>query len=141
MRILYVHGYNGEPYGSSFNHLKNAAGDSHELFSVEYNAEDPKGAIKIIRNAVREHGIDAIIGASLGGFLTMHVFGVSRIIVNPCWDPAKELPLVGYTGNIAVYAELLEQFKEYTDIEYARIRRRRSYPNICRSMTPACAHS
>ena len=117
MRILYVHGYNGEPYGSSFSHLKKAAGDSHELFSVDYNAEDPRGAITIIRNAVRDYGIDAIIGASLGGFLTMHVFGVSRIIVNPCWDPAKELPLVGYTGNIGVYAELLEQFKEYTDIE------------------------
>ena len=117
MRILYVHGYNGEPYGSSFSHLKKAAGDSHELFSVDYNAEDPRGAITIIRNAVRDYGIDAIIGASLGGFLIMHVFGVSRIIVNPCWDPAKELPLVGYTGNIGVYAELLEQFKEYTDIE------------------------
>ena len=117
MKLLYVHGYNGDPYGSSYNHLKNAAGSSHELFSVDYNAEDPREAIGIIRDAVKEHGIDTIIGASLGGFLTMHLFGFSRIIVNPCWDPANELPHVGYTGDTAVYSTLLEQFKENTDFE------------------------
>ena len=117
MRILYVHGYNGDPYGSSYNHLKKAAGESHELLSVDYNAEDPREAIAIIRKAVMEQGIDCVIGASLGGFLTMHIFGVSRMIINPCWDPANELPHVGYTGETAVYSTLLEQFKENTDIE------------------------
>ena len=117
MRILYVHGYNGEAYGSSYRHLKNAAGDRHEVLSVDYDAENPREAIATIKKAVQELGIDAVIGASLGGFLTMHVFGVSRIIVNPCWDPAKELPLVGYTGGIGVYSELLEEFKQHTDFE------------------------
>ena len=117
MRILYVPGYNGEAYGSSYCHLKNAAGDRHEVLSVDYNAEDPREAIAIIRKAVMEQGIDCVIGASLGGFLTMHIFGVSRMIINPCWDPANELPHVGYTGETAVYSTLLEQFKENTDIE------------------------
>ena len=117
MRILYVHGYNGDPYGSSFTHLKNATGDRHEVLSIDYDAQNPQAAIATIRKAVQELGIDAVIGASLGGFLTMHVFGVSRIIVNPCWDPANELPHVGYTGETAVYSTLLEQFKKNTDIE------------------------
>ena len=117
MKVLYVHGYNGDPYGSSYNHLKKAAGESHELLSVDYNAEDPREAIAIIRKAVMEQGIDCVIGASLGGFLTMHIFGVSRMIINPCWNPANELPHVGYTGETAVYSTLLEQFKKNTDIE------------------------
>lgn len=117
MKLLYVHGYNGDPYGSSYNHLKKAAGESHELLSVDYNVEDPREAIAIIRKAVMEQGIDCVIGASLGGFLTMHIFGVSRMIINPCWDPANELPHVGYTGDTAVYSTLLEQFKENTDFE------------------------
>ena len=117
MKVLYVHGYNGDPYGSSYNHLKKAAGESHELLSVDYNAEDPREAIAIIRKAVMEQGIDCVIGASLGGFLTMHIFGVSRMIINPCWNPANELPHVGYTGETAVYSTLLERFKENTDIE------------------------
>ena len=117
MRILYVHGYNGDPYGSSFSHLKKAAGASHELYSVDYKAEDPRAAIELIRQAAMFHEIDVIIGASLGGFLAMHIFGFSRIIVNPCWDPANELPHVGYTGDTALYSTLLEQFKENTDFE------------------------
>ena len=117
MKLLYVHGYNGDPYGSSYNHLKKAAGESHELLSVDYNAEAPREAIAIIRKAVMEQGIDCVIGASLGGFLIMHIFGVSRMIINPCWNPANELPHVGYTGETAVYSTLLEQFQENTDIE------------------------
>lgn len=117
MRLLYIHGYNGDPYGSSYNFLKNACGDVHELFTIDYNAESPRQAIKDIFKFVVENNIDCVIGTSLGGFLTMNLYGVSRIVVNPCWDPANELYKIGYTGDNLVYKELLEEMTNTIDLE------------------------
>ena len=106
MNILYIHGYNGSPFGSSYHHLKlYAAG--HNLHSIDYNPEQPELAIQSIKQYVADNQIDLIVGASLGGFLAMHIFGIPRIVVNPCWNPAVELPIVGYTGDTAVYERLL----------------------------------
>ena len=112
MNILYVHGYNGDPYGSSFQSLKEAIGEEYELFSVDYDANDPVGAVECIEKAIEEYEIDLVIGASLGGFLTMQLASVSRIVVNPCWNPVVELPKIGYEGPIDEYERLLNELKE-----------------------------
>lgn len=117
MKLLYVHGYNGDPYGSSYQNLKNACGDDHELYTFDYNPEFPKHAIKELFQFVKDNKIDCVIGASLGGFLTMNLYGVSRIVINPCWDPANELYKLGYTGDNWVYEELLDGMTETLDIE------------------------
>ena len=121
MKILYVHGYNGNPYGESYNNLKNACGDLHELYTIDYDANNPKEAILNIFKYVKNNNIECVIGASLGGFLTMHLSGVLRIVVNPCWDPATELPIVGYNDNIECYKTLLNDLLEYTDIEESEL--------------------
>lgn len=117
MRLLYVHGYNGDPYGSSYQNLKNACGDKHELYTFDYNPEFPKHAIKELFQFIKENKIDCVIGASLGGFLTMNLYGVSRIVVNPCWDPSNELYKLGYRGDNSVYEELLDGMTETLDFE------------------------
>lgn len=117
MKLLYVHGYNGDPYGSSYQNLKNACGDNHELYTFDYNPEFPKHAIKELFQFVKENKIDCVIGASLGGFLTMNLYGVSRIVVNPCWDPANELYKIGYKGDNLIYEELLDGMTETLDFE------------------------
>ena len=91
MKLLYIHGYNGDPCGESFKNLKTACADNHELFTIDYTPDCPKNAIAEIASFVRENKIDVVIGASLGGFLAMNLYGVSRIVVNPCWNPAKEI--------------------------------------------------
>lgn len=117
MKLLYVHGYNGDPYGSSYQNLKNACGSKHELYTFDYNPEFPKHAVKDLFQFVKENKIDCVIGASLGGFLTMNLYGVSRIVVNPCWDPANELYKLGYRGDNSVYEELLDGMTETLDFE------------------------
>ena len=113
MNILYVHGYNGDPYGSLFQSLKEAIGEDHDLFSVDYDANNPVGAIECIKNAIDKYEIDLVIGASLGGFLTMQLVGVSRIVVNPCWNPVVELPKIGYDGSLDGYERLLNELNEH----------------------------
>ena len=117
VKLLYVHGYNGDPYGNSYNNLKNSCADNYELHTIDYDLTQPKEAVNMIHEYVSEHKIDVVIGASLGGFLTMNVFGVSRIVVNPCWDPAVELPKIGYTESVDEYAVMLEDLKENLDFE------------------------
>lgn len=117
MKLLYVHGYNGDPYGNSYKYLKDACKEKHELFTIDYNPELPIESIKEIRKFIKDNKIDTVIGTSLGGFLTMNLYGVSRIVVNPCWDPAKELPKIGYTGDREVYIKLLADLTASLDIE------------------------
>ena len=117
MKLLYIHGYNGDPCGESFKNLKTACADNHDLFTIDYTPDYPKNAIAEIASFVRGNKIDVVIGASLGGFLAMNLYGVSRIVVNPCWDPAKELPKLGYEGDIDMYSNLLNTMKDSLDFE------------------------
>jgi hypothetical protein len=47
----------------------------------------------------------------------MNLYGVSRIVVNPCWNPEKELPKLGYEGDIDMYSNLLNTMKDSLDFE------------------------
>ena len=116
-KILYIHGYNGSPYGSSYQHLKAACGGVYELHSIDYDPTQPRTAIEAIRDYITAHQINIVIGASLGGFLTIYLSGVSRMVVNPCWNPALELPKVGYTGPTEEYEEILANFPMFHDYE------------------------
>lgn len=117
MRLLYVHGYNGNPYGDSYQTLRTACSDRYELFTIDYDSEFPSQAISNIFAFIKENKIDVVIGASLGGFLTMNLYGVSRIVVNPCWNPAEELTKLGYNGNIKSYELLLDRMLDSLDFE------------------------
>lgn len=121
-RILYIHGYNGSPKGNSFTLFDELLDKSkYELHTIDYNPENPNGAIKYIKRYIKEYNINLVIGSSLGGFLTLFLYGVSRIVINPCWDPAVELPLIGYEGSTDDYKLLLQQLKATTDEEEANL--------------------
>ena len=120
MNILYIHGYNGNMHGNSYIHLAQHS-SWHNLHSIDYDPEQPEQAIQSIKQYVADNQIDLIIGASLGGFLAMHIFGVPRIVVNPCWNPAVELPIVGYTGDTAVYERLLSHLLANINEEESRL--------------------
>ena len=118
MNVLYIHGYNGSPYGTSYTLFDSLIDKtSATLHTIDYDPAQPLEAIKSIKRYVRDNNIDLIIGSSLGGFLTMHLFGYSRIVINPCWDPATELPCLGYTGSIEEYKRLLNTLIENLDSE------------------------
>ena len=117
-KILYIHGYNSTPNSNTFNLLRNNLDKSkYELQAIDYDAEDPEGAIRTIRKYALDNKIDLVIGSSLGGFITLHLYGMSRIAINPCWNPAVELPLIGYTGPTEAYARMLKRLIATTDEE------------------------
>lgn len=117
MKLLYIHGYNGNSYGDSYQHLKTACSTKYDLYTIDYNPESPEQAIKDIHSFIKANNIDVVIGASLGGFLTMNLYGVSRIVVNPCWNPAEEIPKLGYNGDTKCYEMLLNRMIDNLDFE------------------------
>lgn len=119
-KILYVHGFNSTPYSNTYNTFKKLLNpDFYELHTIDYDPKDPKAAVAEIKKYVKENEIDTIIGSSLGGFLTLNIFGVSRIVINPCWNPAVELPLIGYDGPTDVYKTMLADLRQALDDEEA----------------------
>lgn len=119
-KILYVHGFNSTPYSNTYNTFKKLLNpDFYELHTIDYDPKDPKTAVAEIKKYVKENEIDIIIGSSLGGFLTLNIFGVSRIVINPCWNPAVELPLIGYDGPTDVYETMLADLRQALDDEEA----------------------
>lgn len=96
-KVIYVHGIGSNGNGNTVNMLKNKFPD------IEVIAPDipmnPKEAIKMLKDIVKtyadEHTI--MIGTSLGGFYTMNISGIFKIVVNPAMYPSKDIPTaIGY---------------------------------------------
>lgn len=109
IRILYVHGYHGNPSSGSFPKLSRYAaeadfgGEEVEMHFYDYDSHDPVGSIAGLRKYHQEHKIDLMLGSSLGAFMVMSCPGVLRVAINPCWLPSVELPKIDYDGPVDGY--------------------------------------
>ena len=121
IRILYVHGYMGDPYGGSFQKISKYAaeadfgGEKVQMRTFDYDPRDPRKAVRDLRLYYYEHDIDLMIGSSLGGFLVASCRGARRIAVNPCWSPSVELPKVGFVDSVEDYITLENWLGMYSD--------------------------
>ena len=115
MKVLYIHGYNSNANSSTAKLFQKVAGEKFEVHTIEYNQEKPIEALNNIRKYIKEFKIDLVIGTSLGGFLTMNLFGFKRIAINPCFLPSVELTKIGYEGPIDEYKELENELKDNVD--------------------------
>lgn len=114
MKALYVHGFNGSPKGGSYHLLKKHLPAGWTLTGMDYCQEDCGLALKQIRETIDSERIDAVIGSSLGGFLTLLTEGVERYVINPCYHPAVELPkLKACNGLPAPTPEMIESYKVF----------------------------
>ena len=91
-KILYVHGYNGMPEGYSCNLIKSVLPEGYTIEGVDYDQNDCALARQQIFDYIKDHGIDLVIGSSLGGFITLTLSGIKRFVINPCCLPSVELP-------------------------------------------------
>ena len=121
IKILYVHGYHGNPNGGSFQKLSKYAaeadfgGEQVEMHSIDYDAEHPFESVRALKQYYYENDIDLIIGSSLGGFLAACCDWARRIVVNPCMYPSVELPKIGYAGPVDQYQRMEEHLGYYAE--------------------------
>lgn len=121
-KLLYIHGYNGSPEGSSCQLFrKHMPQDEWQVIGMDYNQEDCAVALQQIRETIEREGIDLVAGSSLGGFLALLTTGIKRIVINPCYLPSVELPKLGPHNGlpapskemIATYAAFEPQLKTF----------------------------
>ncbi|MCQ2244055.1 MAG: hypothetical protein MJZ32_07335 [Bacteroidaceae bacterium] len=125
-KLLYIHGYNGSPEGSSCRLFrKYMPQEEWQVIGMDYTQDDCALALREIRETIEREGIDLVVGSSLGGFLTLLTTGIERIVINPCYLPSVELPKLGPHNGlpapskemIATYAAFEPQLKTFSDEE------------------------
>lgn len=79
-KVLYIHGYNGSPYGETYDILKNELSDC-EVVSLEIDFNAPEEALK----KYFDSGVyDYIVASSFGAFFAGMVQGNGvKILINP----------------------------------------------------------
>ncbi|MBR5113275.1 MAG: hypothetical protein IK097_07635 [Clostridia bacterium] len=109
MKILNIHGYQGEPQNSAFTALREAGYDNIVSPSIDYDAVTPNSVIESLKFIVSQKKPDIITGTSLGGFFAAVLSaetGLPAILINPCLMPFYHLPELDYKGDITQFIAL-----------------------------------
>lgn len=115
-KILYIYGYGGSTIGSTVTMLKRLMPEDYSMESFAYTQADCAKAREEIIAYIKEHRIDLVMGSSLGGFITLTLTGVPRIVINPCWKPSEVLPMIGAPAElVATYAPFEEAIEHPSD--------------------------
>lgn len=114
-KLLYIHGYNGSPEGSSCRLFrKYMPADEWQVIGMDYDQNDCAVALQQIRETIEREGIDLVAGSSLGDFLTLLTLGIERIVINPCYSPSAELPKLGpHNGLPAPTPEMVATYARF----------------------------
>jgi|SRR5690554_5460273 len=81
MNILYLHGFRSSGNSDTANYIQDKLGTRHTVFCFDL-PHQPKKAIELITEKIKELEIDIIIGTSLGGVYAYN-FEMPKICVNP----------------------------------------------------------
>lgn len=105
-KVLYIYGYGSSPDDSStMKVMKKIMCDlGYELFSIEYDQENPDLALDKFENYILKNDIKYVIGHSLGGFITLCLdSNVKKLVINPTLKPHLDLPNIGDLSEEAIY--------------------------------------
>lgn len=97
--VLYIHGFNGNPKGGTFDGLVKyfSTKEDYQVISFPFPKlhTDVEETQKEIERLIEENNVQILIGASLGGFYTLCCKkSVKKIVINPCMIPSVEIPML-----------------------------------------------
>lgn len=110
INILYIHGYNSNKNSRTLTCLKKLLDDkTYNVIGYTYDYDYPDKVLSDIKNQIISNNINIVIGSSLGGFITLKLRNIFKIVINPCCFPSYELPKLGVPKNIADEYKRLEK--------------------------------
>ena len=96
-KILYIHGFGSCGVGNKSTQLRHYFG-SESVLSPDLPAS-PLLAISLLEVLIREHGVDLLVGSSLGGYYATYLaekYRMRAVLLNPSTVPYRTLqPYVG----------------------------------------------
>lgn len=112
MNILYVHGIGSGKSGNTVTLMKKYLTD-HIIYSFDIPS-DPDKAIMFIKDRCRDLDINLIVGTSLGGFYSMQIHGIQKILINPAIEAYKVARDTIGIGTREYLCERDDGIQEYT---------------------------
>ena len=92
-RILYIHGFNGSPNGTTGTFIKNFFKDA-SVIAPELDLLDYDNTVSKLKDIIKDNTITIVVGHSLGAFYTLalNTDEAFKIVINPCLYPSIEIP-------------------------------------------------
>lgn len=101
-KILYIHGFCSSAQTGTVNRLREVLRDC-DVHAIDVN-HHPKESIKLIEDYVSEHGIDLLMGTSLGGYFTLCAqVDCPKLAVNPATNPEVSLDQPSMMGHLRYF--------------------------------------
>ena len=98
MEVLYIHGFNGSPSGSTGTFVRKRFGKAN-VVAPQFDLMDHEATRAKIEELLTPGGIKIVVGHSFGGFYALEAAreGIFTIAVNPCMRPSVEIPRLSET--------------------------------------------
>ena len=92
-RVVYIHGFNGSPNGTTGTFIKSFFDDAR-VIAPELDLLQYDNTVSKLQGSIKDGGITIVVGHSLGAFYTLalHTDAVFKIVINPCLYPSVEIP-------------------------------------------------
>ncbi len=119
-KILFIYGYGGNTTSVLCELLRENLKSEYDVRCYEYPQKDCARAKEYLEQIVKDEDIDIIVGASLGGFVTLALeIDKPKVVINPCMRPSVELPLLkprpDHPDDVAPSAEMIATYAPYED--------------------------
>ena len=101
MKVLNIHGYNGNAANAAYQALRECG---FEIISmqIDYDRTSPEHLLQMLKSQFANNFCDAVVGTSLGGFYAALVSAKSEcpcVLINPALMPFLTLPALGYNSD------------------------------------------
>ena len=118
MKILNIHGYQGNAANSAYEALRECGFDIISL-QIDYDRTSPEYVMQLMNSQFTNNFCNAVVGTSLGGFYAALISAKNEcpcVLINPCLMPFLHLPRLGYMSDDGVM-EYIRLFSRLADVD------------------------
>ncbi len=118
MKILNIHGYQGNAANSAYEALRECGFDIISL-QIDYDRTSPEYVMQLMNSQFTNNFCNAVVGTSLGGFYAALISAKNEcpcVLINPCLMPFLHLPRLGYMSDDGVM-EYIRLFSGLADVD------------------------
>ena len=102
-KVLYIHGFCSSAQTATAGRLREVFSDTCEVHAIDVN-HHPAESIRRIEEYIAEHGIELLVGTSLGGYYTLCAdVTCTKVAVNPATDPEMSLKHPEMMGHLRYF--------------------------------------
>lgn len=92
---LYIHGFGSDKNSNTGQKVREILKNKYNVMIETWDLTNPQETAKKINKYVADKDIRIVVASSLGAFYALSISdSVARMVINPCMDPAIELPKI-----------------------------------------------